>query len=164
MTSPTGETTAARRRPGRRGFTLIELILVLLLLGLATSLATPMLGRFSRGRTAMDAAGHLLAIMQYAQDQACVSGSPHRLHWDQDAGSYWLEASRQGRYERIASEVGRTFTLPENMTMKISATTEQLANGYIQFDADGGHDVLVIHLTDERGKEVVVGCSSPGEP
>ncbi len=162
MTSPTGTSELQIRR--RSGFTLIELILVLLLLGLAASLVSPMMGRFSRGRAAMDTAAHMLAIMQYAQDQAAITGSPHRLHWNESAGTYWIEASTQGRFSRISAEIGRKFELAENMTMEVSGTPEQLANGYIQFDADGGHDVLVIYLTDGSGKQVAIGSASPGEP
>lgn len=162
MTSPTGASNC--RRSVRGGFSLIELILVLLLLGLSASMVFPMMGRFSRGRTSTDTAAHMLAIIQYAQDQAAVTGAPYRLHWNEDEGSYWIEASVNGRFSRISSEIGRTFQLPEQMEMTIRGTAEQLANGYIQFDPDGGHDVLVIHLIDGNGKEVVLGCLSPSEP
>jgi type II secretion system protein H len=162
MTSPTGADNS--RRSVRSGFSLIELILVLLLLGLGASMIFPMMGRFSRGRTSTDTAAHMLAIIQHAQDQAAITGAPYRLHWNEEAGSYWLEASVNGRFSRISSEIGRTFDLPDQMTLSVRGTAEQLANGYIQFDADGGHDVLVIHLTDGNGKEVVLGCSSPSEP
>jgi len=164
MTLPTGTSDRPIGLRKLAGFTLIELILVLLLLGLAASLVSPMMGRFSRGRAATDTAAHMLAIMQYAQDQAAITGSAYRLYWDESAGTYWIEASSEGRFSRIHTEAGRKFELAENMTMRVDGTVDQLANGYIQFDPDGGHDVLVIYLTDGSGRQVVIGSASPGEP
>lgn len=142
----------------------MELILVMLLLGLAASMTAPMLGRFSRNRTAVDAAGHLLAIMQYAQDQAIINSTPYRLNVDQEKGVYWLTVSRNGPFSRISSEVGREFPLPEHLTLTMDASPAIQAEKFIQFNADGSHDMAILRLTDSQGKAIILGCASPSEP
>lgn len=164
MTSPTGNDRlqcAGRANPG--GFTLMELILVLLLLGLAASMTAPLLGSFTRGRTAADAGGHLLAIIQYAQDQAIITSQAHRVNVDLDKGVYWLTVSKNGPFSRISSEIGRDFQLPEHLTLTMEASPTVMEEKSLQFNPDGSHDVAILRLTDSQGKEIILGCASPAE-
>jgi prepilin-type N-terminal cleavage/methylation domain-containing protein len=163
MTSPTGEIIQPRAF-ARDGFSLIELILVLVLLTLLAGMSSPMLSRFARGRTTADAAGQLLAIMQYAQDQASLGAGPHRLNVDKDNNTYWLTAAPLGAWQKIGSEIGRTFHMPENVTLQLKGTQDLMTNGYIQFEADGSHDMAALILTDPQGHQIVIGCASPSEP
>jgi len=148
----------------RTGFALLELILVLLILGLGAALAAPALGHFARGRQTNDAATHLLAVIQYAQDRAAGDGTPYRLLLDPAANTYRLTARQDGEFSQIRSDFGLTFTLPEHLTAKWDASQEVTTRGYIQFDPDGGHDVAIIRLTATDGSELQVGCLSPSEP
>lgn len=164
MTSPTGEIICNTRRTSNSGFSLIELILVLLLLSLSASMVSPMLGRFSHGRNANDAAAHLLAIMQYAQEQAIMTSNTYRLNFDTQTNSYWLSAAARGIDSRIASEIGRTFSLPMNLTLEVDGSEDLLANRFIQFDTDGGHDMAALKIINTQGNEILIACPSPSEP
>lgn len=168
MTSRTGASNprTAARRPSRRAsaFSLLELILVMLVLALAAALSAPTLSRFARGRETADAAAHLLAVIQYAQDRAIATASPHRLYVSAETNSYHIASRRDGAIAPLAEEAGRTFSMPQTVTLTWDAAPETEQRGYIQFDPDGGHDTVIFRVTGRDGEVYTIGCDSPSEP
>jgi prepilin-type N-terminal cleavage/methylation domain-containing protein len=75
-----------------RGFTLIELILVMALLTIAVSMTAPMLSRFFRGRTLESEARRLLALTRHGQSRAASEGLPMDLWVNADKGEFGLKA------------------------------------------------------------------------
>jgi type II secretion system protein H len=82
-----------QRNSGRRGraFTLIELILVLALLVIITSLAAPAMSNFIRGRALDSEARRLLALMHAGQSRAVSEGMPMVLWVDEKQNACGLE-------------------------------------------------------------------------
>jgi prepilin-type N-terminal cleavage/methylation domain-containing protein len=78
--------------PARRGFTLIELILVMALLTVVISLTAPKLSRFFHGRTLDSEARRLLALTRSGQSRAVSEGMPMDLWVDAEQGTFGLEA------------------------------------------------------------------------
>lgn len=78
------------RRPGEHGFTLLEMLAVLLLVGLMASLALPNLGALSE-QALRDEARRLQAELERARERALVTGVRHRLVLDLELGEYWTE-------------------------------------------------------------------------
>jgi len=76
----------------RRGFTLIELILVMALLTVVISLTAPKLSRFFHGRTLDSEARRLLALTRSGQSRAVSEGVPMDLWVDTEQGTFGLEA------------------------------------------------------------------------
>src|ERR1035441_10924304 len=76
----------------RRGFTLIELILVMALLTIVISLTAPKLSRFFHGRTLDSEARRLLALTRSGQSRAVSEGVPMDLWVDAELGTFGLEA------------------------------------------------------------------------
>jgi prepilin-type N-terminal cleavage/methylation domain-containing protein len=76
----------------RRGFTLIELILVMALLTVVISLTAPKLSRFFHGRTLDSEARRLLALTRSGQSRAASEGVPMDLWVDAEQGTFGLEA------------------------------------------------------------------------
>ena len=118
MTSTTGRrnkrllsNTDLRRN---EGFTLLELILVLLIMGIVMAVAAPSLRGFLAGRKSVNAAAQVAALGQYARTQAISTGDVYRLNVDTLDNAYWLTSQKgSADFENIASEFGRRFTLPE---------------------------------------------------
>src|SRR3954447_11599635 len=75
----------------RQGFTLIELILVLSLLAIVTSLAAPSLSRFFHGRTLDSEARQLLSLTHAGQSRAVSDGFPVLLWIDSQQRQYGLQ-------------------------------------------------------------------------
>src|SRR5207245_5134219 len=75
-----------------RGFTLIELILVMAILTIAVSITAPALANFFRGRTLDSEARRLLAVTRQGQSRAVAEGLPIELWVDAAQRTYGLEA------------------------------------------------------------------------
>jgi type II secretion system protein H len=86
-----------RIKPGKtesacsRAFTLIELILVLALLAIVTSMAAPSLSQFFRGRTLNSEARQMLSLTRAAQSRAVSAGFPMLLWIDSAQHAYGLQ-------------------------------------------------------------------------
>ena len=77
---------------GHGGFTLLELLAVVMILGLVSSLALPYIGRQS-SRTLRSEAQQLAATLELARERSVVTGVPHRVQLDLEASRYWIEWS-----------------------------------------------------------------------
>jgi type II secretion system protein H len=74
-----------------RGFTLIELILILAVLAITAALIIPRLGQFFRGRVLDSETRQLVALMHHGQNRAVSAGVPMVLWLDDKKGAYGLE-------------------------------------------------------------------------
>jgi len=93
MTFRTGNKRIRSASPLRdRGFTLIELILVMALLTIVLSVGAPALARFFRGRTLDSEARRFMSQTRYGQSRAVSEGVPMVLWIDAKQGLYGLEA------------------------------------------------------------------------
>jgi prepilin-type N-terminal cleavage/methylation domain-containing protein len=94
------------------GFTLLELILVMLILSTVLAMAAPSLRGFFGSRQAQDTAAQMLALTQFARSQAISEGVVYRLNFDPKDRVDWLTAWKSGAFEELETEFGQVFTLP----------------------------------------------------
>ena len=99
-----------------RGFTLIELILVMALLVIAVSFVTPRLQGFFRGRNLQSEARQLISLMHNGQSRAVSGGVPTTLWFDADQKKYGLE-EEPGYNDKDPNAV--EFPLNENLKIEI---------------------------------------------
>ena len=142
----------------------MELILVLGLVALSAALAAPSLGRFAGGRELQDQATHLLAILQYAQDQAITQGLPHRVQVEPSQGTYGITFRQNGSFVAPAREIGRVFEVGPRLTLAWVGDREVAQRGFVQFEPDGEHDLAGLQLQDPRGRTATVYADTPAEP
>ncbi len=76
----------------RRGFTLIELVVVMTLLTVVFAVISPSLAQFFRGRDLNSEANRLLSLTRYGQSRAVSEGIPMVLWIDKQRGQYGLQA------------------------------------------------------------------------
>ncbi len=137
-------------------FTLIELILVLALLVIITSLAAPPMANFIRGRAMDSEARRLMALMHAGQSRAVSEGMPMVLWVDEKQGAYGLQAETTGKTGDPKAE-----SLPVDSTLQIAVPTTGLSAPTIfnnlpaiRFLADGTVDESSpqkLQLTDSAG-------------
>jgi prepilin-type N-terminal cleavage/methylation domain-containing protein len=84
-----------RRRLAEAGFTLLELMAVVVILALVASLAIPYAGGQS-SRTLRLQAQRLAADLELARQRTVVTGIPHRMQIDLEEARYWLEWRQSG--------------------------------------------------------------------
>jgi type II secretion system protein H len=143
-------------RAPRRAFTLIELILVLALLVIVTSLVVPAMSSFIRGRALDSEARRLFALMHAGQSRAVSEGMPTVLWVDEKKNAYGLEAETTGKDGDPKAE-----ELPLDSTLQIAvvnsgAAAPTLVRGLpaIRFMPDGTIDEKspqTLKLTDYAG-------------
>jgi type II secretion system protein H len=137
-------------------FTLIELVVVLALLVIITSLAAPALANFIRGRALDSEARRLIALMHAGQSRAVSEGMPMVLWVDEKQGTYGLEAETTSKTGDPKAE-----TLSVDSTLQIAVLTVGLSTPTmfknvpaIRFLADGTVDEnspQTLQLTDSAG-------------
>lgn len=97
MAGPKSGAEARRfpRLPGcvaTRGFTLVELILVMVLLVVVVGIIAPSLGNFFRGRNLDSESRRFLALARFARSRAVSEGVPMVLWLDPDRRAYGLSS------------------------------------------------------------------------
>jgi len=152
MTLATGQNKCQRRH----AFTLIELILVLALLVVITSLAAPAMANFIRGRALDSEARRLFALMHAAQSRAVSEGMPMVLWVDEKNSAYGSQAETTAQTGDPKAE-----TLPLDSTLQIAVLNTGMATPTtfnnlpaIRFLADGTVDEnspQTLQLTDSTG-------------
>jgi prepilin-type N-terminal cleavage/methylation domain-containing protein len=158
MTSTTG-------RRNERGFTLLELILVMLIVTLIAGLAAPSLHNFMIGRRNANTVNQVLALGQYARGRAAMTGTVYRLNADPAARAYWLTKKSGTNFVELGEEFGRQFTLPETMSLKWAPLpTGGDLKTYMDFYPDGRIDASRLQIIDLAGKVSEIGCRSETEP
>ncbi len=84
----------------RHGFSLIELFLVLTILGFATAIVFPMVGRSLRGSRLRAAARDTVMLGRYARSLAVLNQESLLLVFDLDANAIALETERTRQVRR----------------------------------------------------------------
>ena len=102
--------------PRTRGFTLVELLLVMVVMVAAISVCGPSLSNFFRGRTLDSEARRLLALTHAGQDRAVSEGIPMRLWVDVEQKAYGLK-EEPGWDENDPKEV--EFELDKDLKLAI---------------------------------------------
>ena len=85
-------TRGAVARVRQRGFTLIEIVIVLAIIGLIAGMGVRGLRSLARSDLRADST-HLAGAMRFLFDRASVTGRTHRLVLDLEGGKYWAEVT-----------------------------------------------------------------------
>jgi len=153
----------ASRRKGEAGFTLLELILVMVVICMVLGMAAPYLRGFFESRGTADAAAQIVALAQYARTQAAAEGRVYHLNLDMESGRYWLTAQTAGAFTPLASEFGRVFSFPEGTAARWQTVSDATAAGWIPFYPDGRTAPADIVLVGRHGDTQEIVCLSPAE-
>ena len=137
-------------------FTLIELILVLALLVIITSLAAPAMSNFIRGQALNSEARRLMALIHAGQSRAVSEGMPMVLWVNEKQGAYGLQAETTGKTGDSKEE---DLTLDENLQIAVvnagpTGTTNFGTLPAIRFLPDGTVDEnspSTLRLMDAKG-------------
>jgi general secretion pathway protein H len=148
-------------RSARRssGYTLLELVLVLVVLAIVSAMAAPSLRGFGAGRKADEAASQFVSLTRWARTQAIADGCPYRIVIDAAAGTWRVQVQEIDTFIDVDGPLGKQFTAPEGVQVSTNAPAEQGLN-VINFDALGRADPADVVFTGPRG-EVGVTCELP---
>ena len=114
-----------RAGTSNKGFTLIELVLVIFIIGLVLGLAFPKLIGLT-GASVRETAQHLVRTVQILMDQATATKRLYRLHYDIESGRYWATVMEgEGQFVPVDPKVVRPVTLKDPFHFKDVVTLRQ---------------------------------------
>jgi type II secretion system protein H len=151
-----------KRRNPQCGFTLLELVLVMVILALMFALASPSLRGWSRGQTVRNSGDEFVALTRLARSQAIADATTYRLNVDAAAGQYWLTKQSGTSFVDVASDIGHKFSVPENGQIRMSNSQNAQAT-YFDFLSTGRCDPGQVVITDDEKNSVTAQCDSPAE-
>jgi prepilin-type N-terminal cleavage/methylation domain-containing protein len=145
-----------------RGFTLVELLVVAFIIGLAVAILAPRMNAgFLEGGRLRAAGNHLASIITATRGRAAATNTAQVLYLDLMNGKYWVvaQAARNGNVPDDSS-ISLDGSLPEGVQfadadlpgdMSVSSRTVQL-----RFTPEGWGDYAAIHLTGAGGDAYTV--------
>ncbi|MBP9854962.1 MAG: prepilin-type N-terminal cleavage/methylation domain-containing protein [Candidatus Omnitrophica bacterium] len=145
-----------------RGFTLLELILVMGLLVVLAALTVPNFKKFFEQTKIKNIANNISYLMQYAQSRAVTQNKMMRLTWDEVFSQYWLE-------EEIANEKDVRMDTAEPVFQKISGRRGRMSRipsdisiysekPNVEFFTDGRIEKMRMRICPERMCHDKVKC------
>jgi prepilin-type N-terminal cleavage/methylation domain-containing protein len=154
--------TASRRR-NSRGFTLLELVFVMVIACIVLALAAPSLKGWSNGMGLGDSGQQFLATTRFARTSAIANSNTYRLYVDPNNARYWVMAQDGESFVNVRTSLGQVFTLPEGyrITMTdLNATPLEFIEFYPTGRMQAAHvKIIPPNLNDVTDLE----CPSPVE-
>jgi general secretion pathway protein H len=143
-----------RRRRAHSGFTLIEILVVLAIVGLLAALSIR--GLRSLARSDLRASvSHMSGAIRYLFDRASTTGKYHRLVIDLDQGKYWAEVSDDQFYLPRDPE---TETSQKKLAQLEARLDEKEAQRKEMAEASGDIDMTKVLPMDFRPKRARFGA------
>ena len=151
--------STAGRLSSQSGFTLIELMLVVMLLGLMASLSLPLISGFEPNR--LDASARRLAgTVKYLYNEAAMTGLEHRLTFEIAENSYHAgNVNRSGELQPLQGVAAKknlssgvkfvSIYQPQRGEQKDGEITTALLPG-------GWMEETIIHLEDDNQKKMTL--------
>jgi len=153
-----GDALMCLPRTKSRGFTLLELVVVLTLLGIMSAAVLPVFRTTFANLEQNHAVRVLVGAMRYSQERAIVDSIEFRLYLDPENGQYFLmrleEANvKEKTFNPVSGSQGQRYSLPANMSMKRPRANRERGTDfyYISFYPNGACDDAKIAL-ERRGR------------
>ena len=135
MTLPIG------RRPIKKGYTLIELVLLTIIIAILVAVSTPLFRKTFASLELKDTSFNVAKLIGFAQEKAIIERTPYKLIIDKDKSSFQLRRQSPDdsrKYVKIKEKYGRRFTLPRGLRFK--------KDNEIIFYPDGRSDRAIITI------------------
>ncbi len=143
------------------GFTLIEILLVAVLLGVCAGLVLPNFSQTYKGVLLKNSVSDLAYLMRYAQSRAISMDRQLRLEFTQDFKGYSLteeisSVADEPEFGRIKNHFGRTILIPAEVQVLSQVPL-------VHFFSDGHMDKVDISFCQEKKCYIVTTKKRRGQ-
>lgn len=146
-----------------RGFTLLELSLVLFIMGLLVTVLLPRFGAMGTARLE-SSARRLAALVRYLNGEAAFSGQVYRIRYDLSEQAYAVQVlvPSRGATEFVAdsSPMSQSVRLPAGITFADVRVAQagRMSSGQVftHFYPQGYVDPTTVHLRDQQERAMTV--------
>lgn len=154
-----------------KGFSLIEVMVVLILISLSMLLVTPSFSRFSKTMELKGAAKKISAILRYCRSEAVNRGKVYQVLFDPDLRQVHVQSIEEKEEDEEAKDgvkgggkdesKQKTYALPKGVDIKeVKANSPEYPSDYsvIEFYPNGGSNGGTIRLDsrDRKGYRIKV--------
>ncbi len=123
------------------GFTLIELIIVLFIIAMASSLALISIGKAKEKATLKDTARRIIITLGFAREKSIMEKANYTFSIDPDSGTYWISRdSEKSSY--------RQYTVPKGI---------KINGDQISFFPMGNSSGGKVEVSDEKDRRIDIG-------
>jgi Tfp pilus assembly protein FimT len=142
---------------------LLEVVLVMVIICTLLGAAAPSLRGFFVSRQTDDTATRILALTRLGRSRAVSEGCTYRLVLDNEGRIFFLSTARPQGFQQIQSSLGRPFSLPDGVDLKLHVSDAPADRDYVDFFPDGRTQPAEILLRDMKGGVVSITCRTPAE-
>src|SRR5205823_2612303 len=115
------------RRRKQFGFTLIELILVMVIMATVMALAAPTLRGWSKGSKLRNSADTFIAATRWARSRAAADGAVYVVTIDAQSNTYKVQVQNGQNYADVEGQFASPVSLPDGSKIE---STESVINFY----------------------------------
>ncbi|MCK5580304.1 MAG: hypothetical protein KAJ18_03435 [Candidatus Omnitrophica bacterium] len=160
-----GKNQKQKERESSGGFTFVEILLVVVLLGVVAGLSIPHFSQSYKTLQVQNIANNIVYLMRYAQSRAIIKNTTVRLVFDGPFERYWLEQAQeigQGdeiSFARIEGRWGRRFSVSQEVEVSMQ-------DSFIKFYPDGKIDKNEASICRDvsQGKQDCVMITTKWQP
>jgi prepilin-type N-terminal cleavage/methylation domain-containing protein len=144
----------------RTGFTLLELIVVMAIIGIITGMVVPVFATAFAGIQLRNARSDFLSVLYHTQERAVAESREFRMFLDTKENAFWVEVvveidDNEKIFEPVDEDFGLKKTLPPYLKFeRVRAPKDRKHNAnYIGCYPNGACDRATIILQDTRARD-----------
>lgn len=130
---------------GKKGFSLIEILLVVILLSIVAVLIIPNFSQSYKSLLLSKTTESLADLMRYAQSRSVMNNHPVNLRFEEDFSGYQVLQfdGESNSFQKISNRLGQFFEVP----LDIKVSSETLVIG---FYPDGTIDPVEVQVCSDK--------------
>src|SRR4030042_4862250 len=120
-----------------KGFTLLELILVMIILCTVLGMASPSLRGFFSSRQLNDTAEQIIVLTRHAKTQAIYESKYYRIYFDLYNRQYWVSVLEESEFTPEQKLLASRYTIPTDVKMTFENLLTEKNLYYIEYSPEG---------------------------